>query len=71
MLYQVEASWRLWNVIECVLSKEIIPQYEDRGSSLTRKVVLPFLQGSDELIAFLADGFFREEQEFSLSIDMD
>ena len=58
-------------MIEGVLSEEVVPQNEDRGSSLTREVVVPFLQGSNELIALLADTFFREEQKLSLSVDVD
>lgn len=58
-------------MIEGVLSEEVVPQYEDRGSSLSREVVIPLLQGSNQLVTLLADAFFREEQELSLSVYMD
>ena len=60
-----------WDIIECIISEEIIPKNESRRYWRTFKIVVPLLQESDNLITLFSDIFFREEQKFSLSIDVD
>lgn len=70
MLGDVEASRFRRDVIEGIISEEVVPEDEDWCSCAT-EVVVPLLKNCYELVALLSDWFFREKQKFSLSVDMD
>ena len=70
MLGDVEASGFGRDVIEGVLSEEVVPEDEDWRSGAA-EVVVPLLEDSDELVALFSDWFLGEEEEFGLAVDVD
>ena len=70
MLGDVETSGFGRDVIEGVLSEEVVPEDEDWRSGAA-EVVIPLLEDSDELVALFSDWFLGEEEEFGLAIDVD
>lgn len=71
MLGEMQSCWNLGDVVEGIFSKEIIPQDKYWCSSVAHEIMVPFFQGSDELIAFLSDNLIGEEQKLGLAIYMD
>lgn len=61
------------DIVESILSQEIIPKNEDRcaWAILIIKVAVPFLEVSNQLVALFPYGLFWEEKEFNFSEDID
>lgn len=70
MFGDVEASGFRGDIIEGILSEEVIPEDEDWCSGAA-EVIVPFLKDSDELVALFSDWLIREEQKFGLAVDVD
>jgi len=59
------------NIVESIVSEEIIPKYECRSNSWIFQVCVPFFKQCDDLIALFSEILFREEEELSFPINVD
>ena len=59
------------DMIEGIISEEVIPEDEGWCIDMSFEVVIPFIEHCNNLITFLPDILFGEEEEFSFSVDID
>ena len=59
------------NMIEGIISEEVVPEDEGWCVDMSFKVAVPLIEHGNDLITFLPDVLFWEEEEFSFSVDVD
>ena len=58
-------------VIEGIISEEVVPEDEGWCVDMSFEVAIPLIEHGNDLITFLPDVLFWEEEELCFSVDID